>query len=92
MADRSKTYCRYFFNHVALYNGRLSNPCCRYGKISEDQNPTAFPKQPLKTFSDTFYSDTWKELRRKSMAGEYEDGCSKCYEEEKKVKVTKRNR
>lgn len=84
MADRSKTYCRYFFNHVALYNGRLSNPCCRYGKISEDQNPTAFPKQPLKTFSDTFYSDTWKELRRKSMAGEYEDGCSKCYEEEKK--------
>lgn len=83
MGDRTKTYCRYFFNHVALYNGRASNPCCRYGKISEDQNPVAFPKQPLVSFSETFYSDTWKELRRKSMSGEYDDGCSKCYNEEK---------
>ena len=80
--SRTKTYCRYFFNHVALYNGRASNPCCRYSKTSDNQKPVAYPKQPLVTFSETFYSDTWKELRRKAMAGEPDDGCHKCYDEE----------
>jgi len=85
MSDPSKTYCKYFFNHVALWNGRLGNPCCRYNNKTDahgDNLPTVYPMEPVKTFKETFNSDKWKELRRKSMAGEKENGCWKCYEEE----------
>ena len=82
MSDPSKTYCKYFFNHVALWNGRLGNPCCRYNNKTDahgDTLPTVYPMEPVKTFKETFNSDKWKELIRKSMAGEKENGCWKCY-------------
>ena len=87
MSISSKTYCKYLFNHVALWNGRLSNPCCRYnnkkGDLEDPKNhPVAWPMEPVKSFNETFHSDKWNELRKNSLSGKKDPGCWKCYEEE----------
>ena len=94
MSDPSKTYCKYFFNHVALWNGRLGNPCCRYNNKSDahgDNLPTVYPMEPVKTFKETLLSDKWETLRKNSLAGIKDPGCWKCYEEEEKGIYSLRN-
>ena len=81
MADPTKTYCKYFFNHVALYNGRVANPCCRYGWGVKDASINPLPK--VKSYKEILHSKEWQNLRDNSMAGIPEPGCYKCYEEEK---------
>ena len=81
MADPTKTYCKYFFNHVALYNGRVANPCCRYGWGIKDASINPLPK--VNSYKEILHSKEWQNLRDNSMAGIPEPGCYKCYEEEK---------
>ena len=80
MADPTKTYCKYFFNHVALYNGRVANPCCRYGWGIK--NATINPMPKVNSFKEILHSEQWQKLRHNSMAGIPEPGCKKCYVEE----------
>lgn len=80
MADPTKTYCKYFFNHVALYNGRVANPCCRYGWGIKNKTINPMPK--VNSFKEILHSEQWQKLRHNSMAGIPEPGCKKCYVEE----------
>lgn len=90
MDNTSKTYCKYFFNHVALYNGRNAVPCCRYDSRVAT-SPTVSRSKPFTTFTEAMYSDNWNELRRKSLNGERENGCWKCYEDEDRGNKSLRN-
>ena len=80
MADPTKTYCKYFFNNVALYNGRVANPCCRYGWGIKNKTINQMPK--VNSFKEVLFSKDWQKLRNNSMAGIPEPGCKKCYVEE----------
>jgi len=92
MSDSTKTYCKYFFNHIALWNGRLATPCCRYStKPGSETKSFAHPYEPVKTFKETLLSDKWEKLRKNSLAGIKDPGCWKCYEEEEKGIYSLRN-
>lgn len=90
MDNTSKTYCKYFFNHVALYNGMNAVPCCRYDSRLATA-PTVTRGKPFTTFTEAIYSDNWNELRRKVLNGERENGCWKCYEDEERGNKSLRN-
>ena len=90
MDNTAKTYCKYLFNHVTLYNGKYASPCCRYdGRKQRD--PTVTRTKPFTTFTETIHSDDWKKLRFQSLNGIREPGCWKCYEEEERGNTSLRN-
>ena len=92
MSDSTKTYCKYFFNHIALWNGRLATPCCRYStKPGSETKSFAHPYESVRTFKETLLSDKWETLRKNSLAGIKDPGCWKCYEEEEKGIYSLRN-
>lgn len=77
-----KTYCKYLWSHVALFNGKTATPCCRYDRSAKGDKSLIKGDKPFTTFTETIHSPEWEELRRKSISGEKEAGCWKCYEEE----------
>ena len=85
-----KTYCKYLWSHVALFNGKSATPCCRYDHNTKEGS-TVTRDKPFTTFTETIHSSEWEELRRKSVAGEKEAGCWKCYEEEERGNWSLRN-
>ena len=85
-----KTYCKYFWSHVALFNGKTATPCCRYDHNTKEGS-TVTRDKPFTTFTETIHSPEWEELRRKSVEGVKEAGCWKCYEEEERGNWSLRN-
>ena len=85
------TYCKYFWSHVALFNGKTATPCCRYDHSDKTGGSTVNREKPFTTFTETIHSPEWKELRRKAIVGEKEPGCWKCYEEEERGNKSLRN-
>ena len=85
-----KTYCKYFWSHVALFNGKTATPCCRYDHNTKEGS-TVTRDKPFTTFTETIHSPEWEELRRKSVEGVNEAGCWKCYEEEERGNWSLRN-
>ena len=86
----NKTYCKYFWSHVALFNGKTATPCCRYDHNTKEGSLVTRDK-PFTNFTETIHSAEWQELRRKAEAGEKEAGCWKCYEEEERGNWSLRN-
>lgn len=84
------TYCKYFWSHIALFNGKTATPCCRYDHNTKEGSLIKREK-PFTTFTETIHSTEWEELRRKALAGEREAGCWKCYEEEERGNKSLRN-
>lgn len=85
-----KTYCKYLWSHVALFNGKSATPCCRYDHNTKEGS-TVTRDKPFTTFTETIHSPEWEELRRKAVSGEKEAGCWKCYEEEERGNWSLRN-
>lgn len=88
--EDNKTYCKYFWSHVALFNGKSATPCCRYDHNTKEGSLIQRNK-PFTTFTETIHSPDWEELRRKALSGEREAGCWKCYEEEERGNKSLRN-
>ena len=85
------TYCKYFWSHVALFNGTNPTPCCRYDHSNKTGGSTINRQKKFTTFTETIHSPEWEELRRKAIEGEKEPGCWKCYEEEERGSRSLRN-
>lgn len=86
----NKTYCKYFWSHIALFNGKTATPCCRYDHNTKEGSLITRDK-PFTNFTETIHSADWQELRRKAVVGEKEAGCWKCYEEEERGNWSLRN-
>jgi organic radical activating enzyme len=87
----NKTYCKYFWSHIALFNGKTATPCCRYDHSNKTGGSTINRQKKFTTFTETIHSPEWEELRRKAIEGEKEPGCWKCYEEEERGNKSLRN-
>lgn len=88
------TKCKYFWNHIALFNGKAATPCCRYDthiRLKEDADgiedgaiPTIDMSKSFSGFTEAIHSKEWETLRDNAEAGIKEPGCWKCYEDEAK--------
>lgn len=78
------TYCKYFWSHIALFNGKTATPCCRYDHSNKTGGSTVTREKPFTTFTEAIHSQEWKTLRKNSIRGYKEPGCWKCYEEEER--------
>ena len=79
------TKCKYFWNHVALFNGKTATPCCRYDSSTKNNKiPTVDMKKPFTTFTESIHSQEWQTLRDNADNGLKEPGCWKCYADEEK--------
>lgn len=75
--------CAAFWKHTNLRNDDNIYPCCRF-------------KHPVQKFDGNFenilQSKEYQQLRESSSKNQYIDGCSKCYYEERKGKVSLRQK
>ena len=73
MTDSANTLCSAFWKHTNIRPNNEIFPCCRF-------------KVPVQKFNgsigDILHSDSYNELRQKSLNGVEIEGCSKCYYEE----------
>jgi len=76
-----KHFCPLPFSHMEVDPVGDMKPCCMYkGKALDNQGK---PGSALTHgFSDVFNGEWYKELRRKMLADEPDDGCRSCYAEE----------
>lgn len=70
----NERFCVLPFIHSCTNVGGRNKPCCRF--TDNDYYDKIDPKE-------YFISDKLNKLRKKMIAGEYIEGCTKCYEDEK---------
>jgi len=85
---KSKTFCSVLWNHQMVDGTGRVKPCCRF---LEDHRPKDHTLDNH-SIQDIFDSDFQNDLRKRTLAGERLEGCTRCYEEEDNNKKSLRMR
>lgn len=82
MGKDNGSLCSYPWRAAAIRPNGLTIPCCRYPHIDDLDS--------FVSSSNVRNTDTWKNIRKKMLAGEKVEGCSSCYQDESNSLISMR--
>lgn len=84
-------HCNLLFNGLEVTTSGKVKPCCLFSRYVKDQKGNDYNVEHT-SVSNVFYSTDMKQLRNRSLSGEFISECEQCYIEERSGAESRRQR